>query len=406
MNLIKRILILIILIYSVLFFCQIITGEVRFREGVTSSKIKVSLFDNIIYIPVSVNDNPPINFVLDTGAPEITTIEKGLITKLNIKTKKGGYLRGAGSKSIEFVLLEGVKLTLPSIKVTGVRIVAHSLIHMEPYWGKPKYGLLGGNVLKHVVTEIDYIKKYVRFYQPDKYFYRGDGKTISIKFISNAILVKARIRINIGDNDFEGLFLIDTGVRNTFFNSPFVRKNQIIKKSKKIVENITGFGIGGEGFGKLSRIKSVQMGGFNLDNPVIELTTDTKGVAASKEFDGIIGADLLSRFKVIFDYKRSEMILEPNENFNNTFKYDMSGIYLIVYNKNLYKVAYVVKNSPAELAGIVKGDVLLQVDGNSVTHYNYEQIKNIFKQEGKTIILKILRDKSPKRITIKLKKLL
>jgi len=401
-------LIIITLIHTIPLFCQLKSSEVQFRKGITNSKIKVSIFDNVIYIPVSVNDNPPIDLVLDTGAPEITMIEKNIVTKMNIKTKKGGYLRGAGSKSVKFVLLEGVKLSLPSFKITGVRMAAISLTHMEPYWGKPKYGLLGGNILKHVVTEIDYINRYVTFFKPDQYLYKGSGEKIPIKFISNAILVKARIRINAEDDDFEGLFLIDTGVRNSFFNSHFVSKHQIIKNSKKWIENITGFGIGGEGFGKLSRIKTIQMGGYQISNPIIELTTDTKGIAASKEFDGIIGADLLSRFKVIFDYIRGEMILEPNKNFQNRFKYDTSGLYLIVddKNKDFYKVAYVVKNSPAEIAGIAKGDILKQVNGNPVKNYNYEQIKNVFKQEGKTITLEILRDTFPKKFKIKLEKLL
>jgi membrane-associated protease RseP (regulator of RpoE activity) len=396
------------LIYAAPLLGQAKTCEVLFTEGVSSSKIKVSIFDNVIYIPISVNDNSPIDFVLDTGAPEITTIEKGIITRMNIKTNKGGYLRGAGAKSLEFVWLEGVKLTLPNIKVLGARMAAHSLVHMEPYWGKPKYGLLGGNILKHVVTEIDYIKSYVRFYQPDKYIYKGNGQKIPIKFISNAVLVKARVCINAGEEDFEGLFLIDTGVRNTFFNSPFVRKHCILEKTKKTVENITGFGIGGEGFGKLSRIKTIQMGSYKIDNAIIELTTDTTGVAASKQFDGIIGADLLSRFKVIFDYKRGEMILEPNENFHDFYNYDMSGLYLIVndMDKELYKVAYVVKDSPAEFAGIEKGDALVRVNGNPVKSYNYEQIKNVFKQVGETVTLDILRDTILKKFSIKLKKLL
>lgn len=130
-------------------------------------------------------------------------------------------------------------------------------------------------------------------------------------------------------------------MRNTFFNSPFTRTHKLIEKSQKIVENITGFGIGGVGFGKLSRLKSIKIGNYQIEEPIVELTTDSQGVAASKQFDGIIGADILSRFNVIFDYSRGEMILEPNENFHHSFEYDKSGIYFIVHeeNKDLYEVA-------------------------------------------------------------------
>lgn len=408
MILIKKILITAILICTLPLLCQVNRGKVQFKEGVVFSKIKVSIFDNVIYIPVSVNGHPPMDFVLDTGAPELSIIEKNLIPKMKIPTRKGGHLRGAGSKSVRFVLLENVKLSLPDVEVTDMIIGSHTLSHMEPYWGKPKYGMLGGNILKHLVTEIDYIGKYVTFYRPDHYGYSGKGEKIPIKFITNAILIKATINPTAEDGGFPGLFLIDTAVRNSFFNSPFVRNHRILKKGKKTIENITGFGIGGEGFGKLARIKTIRIGRYRIDNPVVELTTDTRGIAASKEFDGIIGADILSRFKVVFDYTRGDMILEANGNFNQPFQYDMSGLYLIADHGNLglYKVAHVVKGSPAERAGILKGDLLLQIDGRPVALYNYEQVKNFFKQEGKTVHLKILRNTMSLKKTIQLKKLL
>lgn len=59
--------------------------EIRFQKGKTSSKINVSIFDNVIYVPVSINNHSPLNFVLDTGAPEISIIEKNIATKMNLK---------------------------------------------------------------------------------------------------------------------------------------------------------------------------------------------------------------------------------------------------------------------------------------------------------------------------------
>lgn len=393
--------------------CGLLFGQsgatgVRFKEGVIRSEIKVSVFDNVIYIPVSVNSHPPVDFVLDTGAPQLSIIEMNLLSKFKLEARKGGELGGAGPNRVKFVRLNNVRLSLAGIEISGANMASITLTHMEPYWGKPKFGLLGGNVLKHLVTEIDYIKKRVTFFRPDRYAYRGKGKKIPVQLNSNAILVKAGIRISSGEDDIEGLFLIDTGVRNTFFNTPFVRKHRILDKARKTVDNITGFGIGGEVFGTLSRIKTVEMGGFKLDNTVIELSTDTRGIGASEEFDGIIGADLLSRFRVVFDYTRSEMILEPNENFNHSFNYDMSGLYLIVdkQNSDLYEVAHVVKSSPAESAGVLKGDVLLLVNDQPLVLYNYEQIKQIFKQEGKTVTLHILRNGSTRKFSFRLKKLL
>ena len=69
MNLMRRLSVTIIFFYTFTLFSQIKMEEVQFKKGKTSSRINVTIFDNVIYIPVSINNNPPIEFVLDTGAP-------------------------------------------------------------------------------------------------------------------------------------------------------------------------------------------------------------------------------------------------------------------------------------------------------------------------------------------------
>jgi hypothetical protein len=44
----------------------------------------------------------------------------------------------------------------------------------------------------------------------------------------------------------------------------------------------------------------------------VELSRDKTGLFASSDFDGILGGEMLRRFKVIFDYSRQRVILEPN----------------------------------------------------------------------------------------------
>jgi len=243
---------------------------------------------------------------------------------------------------------------------------------------------------------------------PADYKYNGDGVRIPVKIADGAVILNSDIKIGPGAKKIRGKFVVDTGVRNSFFNSYFTRINKIIEKSGTKLKNITGFGIGGPGFGIMSRIDSIDIGGYSIEGALIELTTDSTGFAASRRVDGIIGADILSRFTVIFDYSRSEMILEPNENFGTPFRYDMSGIYFILSKKHkgLYEAAHIVKNSPAEKTGIRKGDVITSVDGIPAGKFNYEQIKTYFKRAGKVVRIKIFRNNKELEFVIKLKKLL
>ena len=46
-------------------------------------------------------------------------------------------------------------------------------------------------------------------------------------------------------------------------------------------------------------------------------------------FNGIIGGGILRRCKVIFDYSRKQLIIEPLNTTPRTFEYDMIGLFLV-----------------------------------------------------------------------------
>jgi hypothetical protein len=102
-----KFLIIAVLINTASLFSQTKTVGVIFRERITSSKMDVSIFDNVIYIPISINNNSPVDFVLDTGAPDISIIESEITSKLELNTKRGGDLLNSttGRSSLYYLIL-------------------------------------------------------------------------------------------------------------------------------------------------------------------------------------------------------------------------------------------------------------------------------------------------------------
>ena len=45
--------------------------------------------------------------------------------------------------------------------------------------------------------------------------------------------------------------------------------------------------------------------------------------------DGIIGTEILRRYKVIWDYPHSRVVLEPNNRVSEPYEYNMSGLSLV-----------------------------------------------------------------------------
>jgi len=64
-------------------------------------------------------------------------------------------------------------------------------------------------------------------------------------------------------------------------------------------------------------VPAVRLGGFLISNPLTQFSQNTSGIFATPGLAGIIGAQMLSRFKVILDYQHMEMILEPSEHLDD-----------------------------------------------------------------------------------------
>jgi C-terminal processing protease CtpA/Prc len=141
---------------------------------------------------------------------------------------------------------------------------------------------------------------------------------------------------------------------------------------------------------------------------LIYFAQDRKGAFASNEFSGVIGGELLGRFKVIFDYAHKRLYLEPNSRLADVFEYDMSGIRMEAEGEDLktFRVKRVAEKSPAFEAGVRQGDVILAVDGKPASELSLSQINQMFKQEGKEYVLEIISGEKTKQIRFNLRRLI
>ena len=74
--------------------------------------------------------------------------------------------------------------------------------------------------------------------------------------------------------------------------------------------------VGGELSTRVGRLPAVRLGTFEISMPLTQFSRTSSGILATRGLAGIIGAQMLRRFTVIFDYTHREMILEPNGHFS------------------------------------------------------------------------------------------
>jgi len=171
-------------------------------------------------------------------------------------------------------------------------------------------------------------------------------------------------------------------------------------------------------------------------------TVSLQSVKMVEGSNGSVGGEILKRFDVLFDYSNKTMYLKKNSNFDAPFNYNMSGMEIqhdgvewvkeatqlktkfvstktsllesqsstVKYNivlKPIYKVSTIRANSPAALAGVIEGDIILRINGIDAYKYRLDEIKNLMHtEEDKWITLEIKRTGYVFKTRFQLKKIL
>ena len=105
---------------------------------------------------------------------------------------------------------------------------------------------------------------------------------------------------------------------------------------------------------------------------------------------GIIGSTVLSKFNIVYNYKEKKMYWEAAKSYDDAFPVNASGIELqLSKDKSQVLVHKVFDNSVAFKAGIEVDAVIESVDGENAIELGLAKLRNIFSQDGETVILTI-----------------
>jgi predicted aspartyl protease len=290
---------------------------VRFDSGSSVLRIPLDVDNSIIRMQVRVNNSKPLKFIFDTGASH-SVINSQRAAELGLKTQ-GQVSGNATGGKIQASFIKGVSLSVPGAEVSN-QLLASVSFATPP--GFEFDGTIGYDFINQFVIEIDYQNKIMNLYSPRSYHYSGKGEVIPLllaarrtPLVSTKIILEGRALV-------EANLEVDTGADGTFvINSPLVKKQRLTEAILKTGQSNNN-GAGGEQKLLIGRVKAVRLGRLVFDNPPVGLSQDTEGAGASKENDGVIGGEIFRRFKVILDYSRKQMILEPNSDFNNPYEID------------------------------------------------------------------------------------
>jgi hypothetical protein len=338
-----------------------------------------------ILIKVRINNSEPLWFILDTG-DKVAIVDLKRAESLGLTLQSEVRVGGAGAGTLKGSTVKDATLTVLGVEGNVQPVaLALPLDILKPHFGHQIDGIIGGDFIKQFVVEVDYPARVLRFYDKERFAYTGPGEIIPINFNGLGYpVVEGEVTVA-GRPATKGQFLIDIGSGGSLaLHRPFAEHEHLPTPDQKTIRALGGGGAGGRVTGRVGRIAELRIGKFQIESPTTLFSEDRAGAFASSQQQGNIGAQILTKFKVFFDYGRSRIILEPNSTFKDVIAPASSGLRLAADGRdyNAFRVEELLEASPATEAGIQIGDVLLALDGHQASELTLTRLHDIFEKPG------------------------
>ena len=347
-----------------------------FANGASSVTVPFELINNHIYLPVKLNGRGPYRLLCDTGGANIITPQ--VAAELGVKLQ--GKLEGAGvgDKSEDISLTRIGRVEIGDAFIDSQVFYVFPLGTFSNVEGIPALGLVGYEFFKRFVVRIDYESSRLTLIEPENFGYTGGGTTVAFKFNEHVPQVEGAI------DGIKGAFDIDTGSRSSIdLFAPFIDKHRLRSKYRPRFEGVTGWGVGGPSRSALARAQVLKLGEVEITRPVTELTLQTRGAFTNEYGAGNVGAGVLRRFNLVFDYGRQVIHFERNANDALPDVFDRSGMWInVTEGGGSFDVVDVIAGGPAERAGLKAGDHLLAVDGKKADAWSLPELRKRFQTDA------------------------
>jgi hypothetical protein len=377
-----------------------------------SISIKFKSSSNLIIIPVRINDSDTLNFILDTGVRYPIITELPFVNKLNLNYLMPTPVKGLG-EGVELTAYRSANNTLNISGLTArnqeVQMIIDENFQISHILGIPVHGLIGFNLFKDYIVEIDYLNEKITLNKPEYFKYRDNKKDIimPLNFDGNKPYVNTTIETD-DSIKVPVKLLVDTGASDALWLSE--KSDDRINYPKNHVETFIGRGLSGDLYGVKGRIEAIWVGPLVLPQPIVAFPDSEviDQLISSNDRNGTIGAEILRRFHVTIDYRNSRLTLRPNHKINDVFNYNMSGMEIVnpMPGLPIFTVTNIRENSPAFLAGLKENDQILSLNNSSRNDMELNDINLLLQsKENKKIKVKYLRDGVEYVTSFELKKL-
>ncbi|WP_185156056.1 aspartyl protease family protein [Fulvivirga kasyanovii] len=386
--------------FMLLFFSQS-SGQTLGFELNDQKRVNIpfEIYNNLIVVPVVLNNQLPLRFILDTGVRTTILTEKSFSDILNLPYSRKYTISGlGGERVVDAYVTNNVSLSLPGVTGKGhaMLVLAEDYLELRNYLGTEVHGILGYEIFSRFIVTINYDKKVLTLTTPEYFKKRRRFQAVPIKVEDTKPYVMGHITYNSGEH-LDVKLLIDTGASHGLLLDKS-SDPQIVLPEKHISTSL-GRGLGGLLEGEMARLKYFHLGEACWQNILATFPDSNSFLDSLKTVgtfrNGSIGGEILSRFTVVINFPEEKVYLKKGKSFKKDFTYNLSGLVVkaIGSRLNTYEITEVRKGSAGEKAGFKKGDILVSINSIDASRLKLNNITSFLNaKENKKLKLTVLRD--------------
>jgi hypothetical protein len=359
--------------------------------------IPFKLLNNHIYIEVKINARGPFLCIFDTGGHDLLTPDTA--KALDIHTEGDAPGAGAGEGVVDTGFAKGVTFQIGDLTMADQTITILPFASKEVE-GFDEQGMIGFEVLRRFVTEIDYGRQTITFIDPNKFVAHDQGVPVPFVFYNSLPQVAGVFE---GE---PGRFDIDTGSRvELTVTKPYVESSGLMARHPNGVTAVDGWGVGGPSRSYVTRAASFDLGPVQIGPIVAGFSNQSRGAFSDPNFQGNVGSGLLKRFDVTFDYDHQIMYLKPlSRRPADVGVFDRAGAWLNLSSTG-FKVMDLTATGPAQAAGLKVGDEITAVDGVPAAQIALPDLRRRLRDDpaGTQVKLDVLANGQARVVTVTLR---
>ena len=364
--------------------------------GIAAADVVVpfELYRNHIYFNAEVPGQGTLRFIFDSGAGGVG-LNKDLVERLKLKKLGEVEARGVGGADVSEVY-QLDSLNIADLGLSDVPVYAMDLAPLEAAGTKRIDGIIGYELLSRYAITVDYEHFRLVIHRAANPATSEWGNECRLNLDFRLPYIDARI-----NEAVIGRFRLDTGSGSTIdFNSPFVERNKLLAEDRSGYHPVMAFGIGGGSAGLIGQLSTLEICDYRIDSVMVNYSTSETGIFAGAQTAGNIGAGILKRFIVTFDYPNEVVYFQPVSRFNQLNRIrNMAGLELKRDGDRML-VADILPGRSADKL-LISGDRIIAIGGEKADGMPIERANQLLTgARDAKVMMEVLRD--GKKISVEL----